>query len=199
MRLVKYGEKIIGKEIYQRKRPLPRLAAGEMARVVFHAGAIADLLEHLQIIFGAALQTLRLQQLVLCTECYQGLIKLNLDILDRLVELLFRGYEMLGRVNRHFITLGKDFSGQWVDFADSLHFIAEKLETESMLVVCRDQLHRVPPHSKFAAREVDFVARVVNTDQTTDELIAVIFAPLLDQQKLVLVFGGRSQTVDAGD
>jgi hypothetical protein len=40
-----------------------RLATGQVARVVFHAVAVADLSQHFQVVAGALLQTLGFQQL----------------------------------------------------------------------------------------------------------------------------------------
>ena len=62
--LVDEGDELLGKVVDEDARPLPGLPAGEGGRVVLDARAIAHLLEHLEIVLGAALEALGLDELV---------------------------------------------------------------------------------------------------------------------------------------
>ena len=65
--LVDDQQGIGGKIIEQRRRRLARRPPGEVARVVLDAGAISDLVHHLQVVERALLQALRLEQLARAT------------------------------------------------------------------------------------------------------------------------------------
>ncbi|MPN05062.1 hypothetical protein SDC9_152312 [bioreactor metagenome] len=62
VRLVDYGQLVLGKEVDQAVGPSARIAAGKMHGIVFDAGAVANLLEHFQIIVHALVKPLRLHQ-----------------------------------------------------------------------------------------------------------------------------------------
>ncbi len=65
MGFVHDGEVFLGKVIEQTRRTFSRLPAREMPGIVLHAGAGADLQEHVDVEQGAGLEALRLQQLPL--------------------------------------------------------------------------------------------------------------------------------------
>ena len=59
---------VVREVVEQRGRRLAGQAAGEMARVVLDAVAVADLADHLEVEHGALLEALRLDQLALLFE-----------------------------------------------------------------------------------------------------------------------------------
>ena len=64
----------VGRQVIeQRRRRLARPAPGQIAGIVFDAGAIAHFQHHFQIEQGALLQPLRLDQLVLIAQLVQPL------------------------------------------------------------------------------------------------------------------------------
>jgi hypothetical protein len=65
MRLVDKQQVIFREIVDQRPWLLAGFSAVQVAGVVFHAGAIADFLEHFDVVFRAGLETLGLQQLAL--------------------------------------------------------------------------------------------------------------------------------------
>ena len=62
------SEEVLGEEIEQRVRPRPGLAAGQVARVVLDPLAEPHLLHHLDVVFGAHPEALRLDELALLLE-----------------------------------------------------------------------------------------------------------------------------------
>jgi hypothetical protein len=58
---------------------------------------VPDLAQHLQVVAGALLDALRLQQLVVGLEPGDALLQLRLDLLDGLGQLVGRRDEVLGR------------------------------------------------------------------------------------------------------
>ena len=83
MRLVDDQQEVVGEVVEQRPGPLAGVAPGQVAGVVFDAGADARLAHHLQIEVGALLQPLRFQQLPLPFQLLQPLGQLLLDRDDR--------------------------------------------------------------------------------------------------------------------
>ena len=79
MALIDDAEHILGKVIDQGKRRLTRLATVQMTRVVLDTVTKTHGLEHLEIIVGALLQTLCLEQLVGRLELGHTLLALFTD------------------------------------------------------------------------------------------------------------------------
>ena len=79
MALVDDAKHILGEVVNQGKRRFTRLTSIQMARVVFDAVAKAHRLEHLEVIIGPLLQTLRLEQLVGRLELRHALLALFAD------------------------------------------------------------------------------------------------------------------------
>ena len=65
MALVDDHQRVVGQVVEQRRRRLARRAAGEVARVVLDAVAVADLPHHLEVEHRPLVQPLRLEQLAL--------------------------------------------------------------------------------------------------------------------------------------
>src|SRR5205814_9316978 len=93
-------EKILGEVIDQALWPLSRRPAGERARIVLDPGAVADLVQHFDVVLGAHLEPLRLEELPLGPEFRQALLQLLADQPHALLEPYGRGDEVLGGVDR---------------------------------------------------------------------------------------------------
>ncbi len=100
VRLVDDDEEILGEIVEQARRPLARLPAREVARVVLDAGAGADLEHHLDVEVRARLEALRLEQLARAAQERQPLGELGADERDRALERRARRDEMLRRIDR---------------------------------------------------------------------------------------------------
>ena len=83
VRFIDDQQEILGEIIDQRVRLFAGLAAVEMPAVVFDAAAIADLQNHLQIVFGAGEQPLGFEQLSLAAEVHDLLVQFLADGLRR--------------------------------------------------------------------------------------------------------------------
>ena len=81
------GEEIPGKKVDQAVGAFAGPSAAEVSAVVFDAGAVADLLEHLDVETGARRQSLRLQELALLAQLFEPLAQFRLDAADRRVEI----------------------------------------------------------------------------------------------------------------
>ncbi len=92
MALIDEHQKVAREVVEQCRRRLAGSAAGQMARVVFDAGAEAHLGQQLKVVHRALLQALSLEQAILAAEVLQPLPKLGADIPHRLLHPVLRGY-----------------------------------------------------------------------------------------------------------
>ena len=83
VRFVDEQQIVVGEIVHQRMRRRTRLAAVEMAAVVFDAWAITDLQHHLHIEPRAGVQPLGFQQLALFAEQFQPLFQFRFNVLHR--------------------------------------------------------------------------------------------------------------------
>ena len=91
------SRKSFGEVVEQGERRLAGAAAVDVHRVVLDAVAVADLLDHLQVVLRAHAQALRLEQLALVLEPRQPLLQLGLDADHRLAHALVAGDVVGGR------------------------------------------------------------------------------------------------------
>ena len=102
--LVDDEQEVVREVVQQRVRGCAGASPVNVARVVFHARARSDFLEHLQVEGRAHAQALLLEELVLRPEPREAVVKLVLDRGDRLLHALLarhivRGREQVGVVN----------------------------------------------------------------------------------------------------
>ena len=98
--LVDDAEEILREVVEQRVRRRAGRAAVQVARVVLDAGAEADLADHLQVVAGALLQALGLEQLAFLVELGEPLLQLRLDALQGALDGFLAGDEVAGRKER---------------------------------------------------------------------------------------------------
>ena len=83
--LVDEDQRVVGQILEQRRRRLAGFAAGQVARIVFDAGAGASRLDHLHIKLATLRQTLRLEQPPRLLKLLQPPLQLLANALDRLL------------------------------------------------------------------------------------------------------------------
>ena len=82
MRLVDERDVVIGEVVQKRIRRGASRAPVEVARIVLDARGVAELAHHLQVVLGALLEAVRLQDLALSFQFAQPYLELRLDVLD---------------------------------------------------------------------------------------------------------------------
>ena len=110
--LVDDEQEIVGEVIDQRPRGFTRRSAVEVPRVVFDAGTVAHFAQHFQIVLGALLDALRFEVHLVFFEVLQSFGQFGFDLGHGALHLLFRGDELLGRINLDSGVLGQDLAGQ---------------------------------------------------------------------------------------
>ena len=125
--LVAHQQEVVGEVVEEGRRRLPRGAAGEVARVVLDAVAVADLLQHLEVEAGALLQALALQQLALGLQHGEALGELGPDPLDGRLQPVLGGDVVGLGVDGDAVHLLEDVAAQHVEAGDALDLVAEVL------------------------------------------------------------------------
>ena len=99
--LVDDQQEVLGEVVEQGERRLAVAAPVDVHRVVLDAVAVADLLDHLQVVLRAHPQPLGLEQLAVGLEPRQPLLQLGLDADDRRAHPLVAGDVVGGREDLH--------------------------------------------------------------------------------------------------
>ena len=194
--LVDDGDEVIGEVVEQGERPLTRGPPVDVAGVVLDAVAEPDLLHHLQVVGCPHTQPLGFQQLPLLVELGQPLLELDLDALDGPPHPLLASYIVGGREHHHLAERLEPLPGYGVDGGDLLHFVAEQLDADHVLLVGGMDLDDIAPHSEPAPNQVGVVALVLHVHQPAQQVPLVIaLAHLGDAQELLILLG-RPQPVD---
>ena len=113
--LVDDGDEIVGEVVDQGEGTLAGFAAVEIAGVVFHAGAVAHFLDHLDVVFDPLLESLGLQALADGLEVFHLFDEVVLDGADGPEALLLGRDEVLGGVEEDFLELLEPGAGNGVD------------------------------------------------------------------------------------
>ena len=170
-----------------------------MPRVVLDAGARAGLAKHLEVEVGALPQALRLEQPARVFELLHAIHKLDLDVLDRLEELLARRHEVPRRVDVHLVSLREHLAGERVELRDPLDVVAEELDAHGKLFVRGLDLERVAADAELAAHQIGVGALVLDVDEMPKDRVAANALAFVQADRHGTVVHRRAKTVDAGD
>ncbi|CAM5492436.1 hypothetical protein SGRIM128S_02196 [Streptomyces griseomycini] len=177
VRLVDDEEEVVREVVQQGVRRRAGRAAVEVHRVVLHAGAGADLAEHLDVVRGAHAQALGLQELALLLQLGQALAELLLDVVDRALQPLGAGDVVGGREDVQLPVVADDLAGERVERGQRLDLVAEHLDADGELLVDREDLDGVAADPEGAAGEGHVVARVLDVHEAAQQLVPVDPSP----------------------
>ena len=99
--LVDKEQKVLRKIVQQRHRRAAGGAAADDARIVLDAGAVAELLHHLNVIVRALADALRLEELTLLLERFHARVALGADLADGALHLFVRCDIVRRGIDRH--------------------------------------------------------------------------------------------------
>ncbi len=199
MGLVDEGDELLGKVVDEDARPRARLPARERGGVVLDAGAVAHLLEHLEVVLGAALEPLGLDELIGGHQAPVALVELGAYPRDRVLDLVLGHHEVLGRVDDRLVELGPGRARDGVELAYPRHLVVVELDPVGLLEVGRVDLEDVAADPEAPALEDGIVALVLQGDELALHLLQVDLGAFIDVEAHFLVEVGRAQAVDAGD
>jgi hypothetical protein len=192
------SQELLREEIQEHRGPLPFLPAAEVPGIILYARAVSHLLEHLQVVFGACLDALRLQELSFVAELPIARGQLVPDELERGAEPLLRHYEILGGIDGGELQILDRVSGERIDPPDPLDLISEELDPQRVPCVGGVDLQHVPADSEPRTLESSVVALVLLGDQPAHDLPHVHRGAFDQLEAHLPVVLGVSQPVDAG-
>src|SRR5437899_10649187 len=97
----------------------------------------ARLAEHLEVEVRPLPEPLRLEQPPGLLELGQAVDELDLDVLDRLEELLSRRHEVTRRVDVDLVAIGQHLAAQGIELGDAHDVVAEELQPYREVFVIR--------------------------------------------------------------
>ncbi len=198
VRLVDEDDEVLLEVIEQRERMGARPTALEDARVVLDPVAEAELLHHLEVVFGALPDAMRLEHPSLSLEVLDLLLELVPDLLDRALDCRL-GRDVLRRgPDREVVEPREDLPRDRVEVGDLLHLVAEEGDPVGRLLVRGLHLDDVALDAEAATPEHRVVAHVLRVDQLPQDEVAVVLGAHLEVGHPVAPLLRRSQAVDAG-
>ena len=190
----------LGKIVQQGHGRAARGAVGDDPGIILDAGAVAQLLHHLNVIVRPLPDALGLQQLVVGLEPGDPIVALGADALNGGGRLLPGGHVVTGRVDGHVIEHPGGSAGDHVDLADAVHLVPEKLHADGPVVgIGGKDLHRVSPDAELVAFKGQVVALVADLDELPQQLVEIPGLTGAQGDHHVGVVDGVPQAVDAGD
>ena len=181
-------------------RRLAGFAPGEIARIVFDAGAGAGGHHHLDIEVGALLEALGFEQAAGGIEFGEADFKVALDAVHGLFQ---------GGLGRHVVGVGIDFhllefggllAGERIEFGNVFDLVAEEGEAPgAVLEMGGEEFHRVAADAEGAADEISVVALVVEADEIGEELALRNAFALLHGEGHGGIGFDIADAIDAGD
>ncbi len=197
MGLVDDHQEVVREVVEQAARTLARRAAREVARVVLDPLAGAGRGEHLEIVLGALLEPLRLEQLARGTEARELFAQLRADAVERGVDARLGRDEMLGRVEREALHAALRLPGHRVHGGQPRHHLVLQLDAHDHVVVGGVHLDHVAPHPEASAPDLDVVALVLDRDQALEQVLAAHRLAGGEIHAQVLPVRGGAEAVDA--
>ena len=173
VRLIDEQEAVFGEEVEQGVGRFAWRPARQVAAVVFHAGAVTDLQQHLDIITGPGRQPLGFEELAVFLELVEAFVELAGDRLDGPLDPVFGQDEVLGRINDHLPLLLQDRARGGVDHRQGFDLVAKKFDPVADFLVGWPKLDDVAPDPELASGELDVVAVVLDVDEPEEHLVAV--------------------------
>ena len=169
--LIDHQQRVLRQIIEQARRRLARLAPRQEARVILDAGAIADLVHHLQVEQRALLQALGLEELAGGVELGQARAQLVADLIHRLVHPLLRRHVVRRGIDREARHLAQHLAGQGIEQAQAVDALVEELDPHRLaLRFGREDIDDIAAHPIGALLQIDLVAGVLHVRESAQEL-----------------------------
>ena len=169
-----------------------------MAGVIFDSFAGADFHHHLDIVVGALLQALRLQQFSVIPEPLQPLFQLRFDGFGHQLHVIPVGDVMGRRENGNVVPHAGNLPGHRVHLFNGINFIAEHLHTDRLFAAGRIDIDNISPGSEGATVKIHIVSVVLHIHQFPNHVRPIHLHTRPQGQQLIPVGIRASQAVDAG-
>ena len=188
VRLVHDAQHVLGEVVDERVGGLAGGTAVEVARVVLDARAEPHGLQRLEVVVGALLEPLCLEELACLLELLAAGALLLVDGGEGAVELGALGHVVRRRPDGDGVEGVEHLARHLVHLADLLHLVAEEADAHGVLGVGREHVNHVAAHAEGAPVQVVVVAVVEDVDERVHEVVAV-------QRRVLAHVGGHARIV----
>ena len=197
--LINEYQEVVGEVVYEGEGPLAGLTAVEVAGIVFHAGAVAHLLDHLYVVFHALLQALGFQIFADGFEVLHLLHQIFLDLAHGLGAFFLGRNEVLGGVEVDLVHLLEDGPAYRVDEGDAVHFVPEELDAGGIIGPSQEDVNSVSAYAETAALKICFRPVVQCIHDFVQQTGHGHLFPLTDCNRLVVEVVRIAYSVQAAD
>ncbi len=164
--LVDEHEKIVGEITHQGHGRRTRRSAADDPGIVLDAGAEAQLVHHLNVIHGALVDSLGLQQLAVFLERFFPIHHLTGNFPGGTLHFLLGGDIVAGRIDSAVGDYTLCRAGDHVEFADPVYLIPEELNADAPIgPACGEDLHGIATDPEGVADKVDVVALIADVGE----------------------------------
>ena len=177
-------------------------ASVEVARVVLDSGAVAQLLDHLEVVFDALLDALCLHHASGPLEVFDLLAQVEVDLLHGRVDALLGGDEEVRGVEREVVERVDALTRHGVYGVDGLDLVVEEHHAETLVAELPEGGHdidRVAVHAEGRGFQLAFGARVERLDELVEEVFVADHLPDLDVDRRGVEVRGVAASVEARD
>ena len=148
-------------------RRLARPAPGEVTGVVFDAGAVAQLVHHLQIKLGALAQALLFQQFIVGQQHLTAIAQLDFNLFHRLYDTLAWGHVVGLWIDGVTLDHRLHMAGKRVEQRQPLHLFIKQFYAQGDIVgLGGEDINHLAAHAERTALEGLIVAGVLQLGQT---------------------------------
>ncbi len=192
-------QEIAGEVIEERGRGFAGQTAGEVARVVLDAMAVAHGLDHFEIEARALMNALRFDHAAFGFKPGHPFVELGDDGINGRGLALGLDDVVALRIDGQARVLLLHGAEEGIDLRERFDLVAEELDAVGSFVVGGEDFDDVAADAKGAAAKVDVVALVEDFDQAAGDVFAADLLALFEKQQHAVVGLRRAEAVDAAD
>ncbi len=197
--LVDEGYEVLGEVVDQAERALTLLASVEVAGVVLDAGAVAHLLDHLEVVFHPLLEALGLEFAAAFLEELHLPDEVVLNMGDRGDAALLGGHEVVRGIYAYLVDVLDAGAGHRIDDAQGVDLVAEELDAHGIVGAAEEHVDGVPAHAEGAALELDFGAVVERVDELVEQAGEAAALSPAHHDRLLMEVVGVAYAVETGN
>jgi len=146
---------------------------------------------------GALVKALGLDQSPLRFKKGQPLLQFFFDRAHGDLQTLFGGDKMAGGKDSDLFKIFEDFAPQRVDDSNRIHRITEQFHPDRLIfLIGRKNFQHIPAHPKSTPVERHIIALIKHINQPPFNLLDRIRGTDAQEEMHILVFFGRTETVD---
>ena len=152
---------------------------------------------HFHVVGHALIKAFCFQWLPYFFEIFHLFGQIVFDLMDGAECTFLGGHEEVCRIDAEFVVVHQPVSADGVDFFDGVDFVIPEHDTQQVVTVGQEDVHRVTFHAEITTVQVDVVAYIKAVDQTAQEDVAVDFLSAPDIDHIFIKVSGISHAVDA--